>query len=67
MLIKIPLFVPSSETGIAVASMETRGAQKREVRTKIAQMVARNYSPTRVIIDLKGRSRGTWPSLCSLL
>lgn len=42
MLIKIPLFVPSSETGIAVASMGTRGAQKREVRTKIVQIVARN-------------------------
>lgn len=46
--------------------MGTRSAEKREVRTRIAQRVARNYNSITVIIDSKGGSGGTWASLCSL-
>lgn len=33
--------------------MGTRGAEKREVRTHIAQSMPRNYSPIMVTIDLR--------------
>lgn len=70
LLIKMPLFVPSSKTGVPCSqqacSVGTRGAEKRDVRTKIAQSTARNYNSITVIIDLKGGSGGTWVSLCTL-
>lgn len=46
--------------------MRTRGAEKREGRTKIAQSVARNCNSISVIVDSAGGSAGTWARLCSL-
>lgn len=44
--------------------MGTRSAEKREVRRKTAQSMARNYNSI-TVIDLKGGIGGTWASLCS--